>query len=411
MPVNDIDVDEVVRHGLRSAPLAPPAIGDLVSELQTRVRRRRTRRRAALVTGALMVVVIAGVTTFVPDDRPRQDVVAGPVDWTLPSTPPVIEPQPFDPGPALDPETVRLPSEGIAADVEGVGVVLATLNGEVIGHLPGFDSWGGENPGPVRLGRDEEFHLLENGRVRPNPQVDGWLSTPLAYGAEKASVIDYDPGHRVVRRNGRDIFDLGNGMDSIATVSHDLDVVSVDWSDHRPSEVLDLRNGRRSTLREGCLVGDRHGPRRYLLCENDDDRPSTIRAGADTDHSPPVLLEGPGLSGGWSGVMVSPDGKQLLLSWWNRCGAPQTYVASASGGELLPVDRLLGLESSATPISPLGWAPDGTALVRVTVDDRCGPSAAAPGVYRLRPDGTTSLLLSPPTEMWTNVSMWAPALR
>jgi hypothetical protein len=396
------DLDDLVREGLQAPLPGPDRTSERVVELHARVGRRTVRRRA-VITAALAAVVVAGLVTAARQGDSRDAVVAGPGG----STTTTIATRAFQVGPKLRPEDVRLPDEGVAAFVEGVGVVLAGLDGHVYGHLTGFEmGWAPRAPGPVTLIEGKQWYLIDGGRVRPIAAVDGWIAWPLAYGAEQATI----PGgnQTVVRRDGRQIFDMGNITEGHARVSYDRDVVSAG------SSAIDLKTDQQTTLPSGCLVADRYGTRRYLVCDNPASNPQhTFLAGDESDPSPQVLLPPVDDGGFWSDAMASPDGTRLLLGWWSAaCGRPQAYLAPSSGGPATPVERALGSDRSGTAITPMGWAPDGAVLVHVPSKGRCGAPVVAPGVYAIAADGTTRQVLPlPDITGGVDVAAWAPALR
>jgi hypothetical protein len=411
------DLEQAVRDGLRSLPALPLAIDDRVVELRARVKRRRARRRvgatAAVVVAAVAIVNANTNTTTTGRPARVRDAVVASVGTSPVLAPPAAAPT-LDPGPLLHPDEVLVSPEGVAVEVDGVGVVLVGLDGQVFGHLPDFAFGFSEAAGPLQLRTryGDEYYVLDDGTVVPSASVDGWTAWPLAYGAEAVTVVDRAPGGTVVRRNGRQLFDLGNQMASSAKVANDRDVVSITRLDTEVSEALDLRSGRRWPLPYGCLVGDRHGSRRYLLCGEGTTQTPSIRAGKDTDPSPGIAFGPVDGDGRWVEAMVSPDGRQLLLGWWsNSCHGVQAYLAPSAGGDLAPVERWLGRDLRGTAIRPLGWTLDGRAIVEVMAPGPCGEPAAAPGVYALSAGSSVQVVAIPGGNDYRNAELWAPALR
>ncbi|MEA3076587.1 MAG: hypothetical protein QOF60_1495 [Actinomycetota bacterium] len=409
------DLEQAVRESLLAVPAAPVDLDDRVVEFRGRVKRRKARRRAGVAVAFVALAAVVGSTTNVGRPAHVRDAVVASVGESPVLATPAPAPEVFDPGPALRPEDVAVFAEGVAVEVDGVGVVLVGLDGRVFGHLPGFSFGFSEEAGPLQLRtRDDQYFVLDAGKLRPAPAVDGWAAWPLAYGAEGVMSIIGDPSETVVRRNGRQLFDLGNQMASEGRVSNDRDVVSITHFDTERSEALDLRSGKRSRLPYGCLVGDRHGSRRYLLCGDGTGETASLRAGKDTDPSPAVLF-GPlddGEGGGWAEAMVSPDGTQLLLGWYsNSCHEMHTYLAPSAGAELTPVERALGRDLRDTAIRPLGWTLDGRAIIEVLAGDTCGAPAVEPGVYAISGDDSAQVVAIPKGDPFRNAKLWAPALR
>lgn len=374
---------------------------ELLPEFRRRLARRRLRDGAA---GAAVLLVMLGVGVAVMRHEPseRRGVVTASSTTTVTTAAPV--PEGLDIGPALDPDEARLPDEGIAVEVAS-RVVLVGMDGRVHGHLPGFSIHQDivSTAGPLRLRQDDRYYVLADGTLREVPIVGGYLSDPLAYDAELAAFVVADPGHNVVRRGGRELFDVGNNLGTRISVSYDRDLVA------DGDRALDLRTGKFHDLPEGCDVGDRHGPRWYLLCDD------VVRAGDLPAVSAGVLLRPPhpGSGGHWRKAMVSPDGKRLLLQWSGECEVQEVFFAAGNGtGTLESLGSRLGAHEGAVMAEAYGWTADGRAVVATPAEPGCGQGLPQPGVYVVgtgRPARPVYPL--PPSASGAQMAMWSPALR
>lgn len=398
------DLDRRLAEGLGTAGDYVPPTHDLLPEFRRRLGRRR--RRLVVERVGLLLVVGAAVVTLSRDRNDAPPPAA--VSTTTSTTTAVVAPNGYDIGPALDPAQVRLPDEGVAVPVAGVGVVLVGLDGRVHGHLPGYSvDMRTDTAGPLMLrSRADDYFLLAGNRLEPVPYIpEGPVTVPLAYGAELEWYPDLAPGGPGVRRNGRDAFEDPGDADAFYFVSNDRDIVTQDTP--KATRALDLRDGSVSELPRGCSVADRHGSRRYLVC---DDR---ILAGPSTDRSPATLVQPLGKDGHWRRAMVSPDGSRLLLQWSGECEVQQVLLAPSSTGSATMLGAVLGVKGNPTAHAH-GWSLDGRAVVSVEASPACGTGIADGGVYVLgeRPvriyavPGSVDAPGGFPT-----VAMWAPALR
>lgn len=390
------DLDRELTAGLRATPDYTRPAEELLPEFRHRMARRRQRRMATAGVGVVLLIVAGANLVGRSGDREAEPMAPSPTSTTE-------APAVFDPaiGPALEPHDVEVPAEGIAVDVPEVGVVLVGLDGRVHGHLPGFnlDTEEGSS-GPQLLRRDDEWFRLDEGRLRKATRDDIFVNVPLAYGAELASAKGYIPGRRVVRRQGQDLLNLGNGMDTSGWVSHDRDVVTRE--DETATRALDLRTGRTSDLPARCFVADRHGRRRYLSCGDG------IRAGDESDAAPPPLHGRPGGDGYWKKVMASPDGSRLLLEWWTReCGQRRAFLRPAGDGPA-SATALFG----DTPTAAYGWSADGRAVVlagaAASWETGCEMDYPEAGVYLVGVDGSKALVYP---GRGLRLALWSSALR
>ena len=96
-------------------------------------------------------------------------------------------------------------------------------------------------------------------------------------------------------------------------------------------------------------------------------------------YSPPE-----GWVGHWASLALSPDGETILARWSGECETSTAYFVSVGSGKPRPVTGERDL-SKAPESSPIGWAKDGRARVRLFAS-ACGIAAHRPGVYLIDPD-------------------------
>jgi hypothetical protein len=387
------DLERELHDGLRSAAAYVLEADERLPEFRRRLARHRRRRQAGvgLVAAAL---VLAGATAIVVRDSHREAAPAAPVTTATTATSSVAD---MDVGPPLEPSSVWLPDEGVAVD-SPVGVVLVGLDGHVFGHLAGFDvATVEESSGPLLLRTERQWFLLDNHRIREVEQDDIFVVMPLAYGAELATGTGA-PSRRIVRRDGHDVFDLGNAIDAYGWISYDRDIATRE--DDITTRALDLRTGRTSSVPRGCWIADRHGRRRYLSCEDG------LRAGEEDDPSPPMLQGAVDAEGWWKRVMASPDNTRLLLGWDTRdCSHHRALLRTAADGDA-PLEQPFGEVSAEA----YGWSADGRAVVSVGMgwESDCRAETAEAGVYLVGIDGSRLRIYA---GHGGRVAMWAPALK
>lgn len=359
-------------------------MNDRLAELHERIGRRQRRRRAAVGGTAALVLVVAGLSVARLGGDEEGSVATVSTSSTSTTTTSTT--------PSASVTRLRLPDEGVALELER-GVVLLSLDGSELGELPGFriSGFSPSVPGPVLLeeGTDRHFHLLDQSRILPRPIVDEEIVLPMPHGNHLAANALRDPGGSEIRRDGRQVFELGSTMTGNPAVAHDRDLVSRESFDDNTNRAYDLRTGKIDELPRGCEVADRHGERRYLLCEG------TVRAGDAGDPSPSVLFGPRRGVGRWVKAMVSPDGKDVLLEWWAECEVPLVFTGSSTGGAL----RSLFEEKQATA---LGWTEDGRTVV-MGMSSECG-AGVRPGLYV---DEELVYAIPPGTSVRA-AAMWAP---
>jgi hypothetical protein len=91
-----------------------------------------------------------------------------------------------------------------------------------------------------------------------------------------------------------------------------------------------------------------------------------------------------GWVGHWASIALSPDGETVLARWSGECETSTAFFVSVEGGKLRPVTGERDL-SRAPESSPIGWANDGRARVRL-FGPGCAVGADRPGVYLIDPD-------------------------
>jgi hypothetical protein len=107
------------------------------------------------------------------------------------------------------------------------------------------------------------------------------------------------------------------------------------------------------------------------------------------DGSRTTLIRGKHVAGGWGFLEPSPDGRTLLLELDEfGCGIyPRAVFLSATGRLDFPVPRSF---ETAVESEPLGWLPDGSALIAVQNSYGCEGTLKS-GIYRAWPGETRPL--------------------
>jgi hypothetical protein len=91
-----------------------------------------------------------------------------------------------------------------------------------------------------------------------------------------------------------------------------------------------------------------------------------------------------GWVGHWESLALSPDRETILALWSAECEVPTAYFVAVAGGNVRPVTGERDLSKSPES-SPIGWAKDGRARVRL-LTSACGIGAHRPGVYLIDPE-------------------------
>lgn len=180
----------------------------------------------------------------------------------------------LDLGPALDPDRLLdLPDEGIAVDLRGA-VVLVDFAGKVLGHLEGFAlDYRINAPGPVSL-YDES-----GGWVLDPPDLYRSQVAPLAFGGglRMAPLLARSAQTSVVREG----VELATRTRDIGLVSADRQIVTFGWpgGSAEPPVMVDLADGRMTSLPHFCGAGARAADGLYLVCAD---------FGQTIEHAPTV---------------------------------------------------------------------------------------------------------------------------
>ena len=106
----------------------------------------------------------------------------------------------------------------------------------------------------------------------------------------------------------------------------------------------------------------------------------------------PVGYQPPqGWVGHWASLALSPDEETILARWSGECESSMAFFVPAKGGSPRPVTGERDL-SKAPESSPIGWAEDGRARVRL-FQGGCGLGATKPGVYLIDPHTNRATLV------------------
>lgn len=120
-----------------------------------------------------------------------------------------------------------------------------------------------------------------------------------------------------------------------------------------------------------------------------------LRVGDDDIVTPPEEV------GHWQGVMVSPDGKRLLLQWSGECEVQTVMLAPSGGGAVAkPFGDIMA--------EALGWAADGRFLAMLPGSPGCGSPSGEPGIYAVAADGTKARIYA---GTGFRALRWSPPLR
>ena len=145
----------------------------------------------------------------------------------------------------------------------------------------------------------------------------------------------------------------------------------------------------------GCDSASADGGVHVALCGGETGRPRRIErvdpAGGSTEISgPPPLGDADAVRGHWRWAEPSPDGRWVLAAWSGECESLTGFLFSTDGeNDLTAVGSPIDEWQTSPEAAPLGWTPDGRAIV-AHGHGLCGASAAEPGVHLMDPTtGTT----------------------
>jgi hypothetical protein len=321
-------------------------------------------------------------------------------------------------GPVLHPDRLPiLPRRGLAIEMES-GVVLAGLDGHVLGYLPGFKVDELVTiPGPVLLhGPGSSSWILRPGASTLLPEMG--VRIPLSDGAELVGAGEggTEPEVWSIERAARTLVAIRNEAWS---VSQDRDLVTLQRYSQRSgvvpltSKAYDLRTGAFIHLPSQCVAAARRGSLLYLVCDD-----KVERSGAITEKPTLETMEASGrrhllaagppvkagevLAGFWRQAFVSPRGDSILAQWSGECEVQISFLVGATGGEPRPASGVTPWEESPETLA-LGWTPQGRPLLFLPFA-ACGVGAERPGVYRVEQDGSLSLVVA--TSENSSVRLW-----
>ena len=321
--------------------------------------------RWACVAAVLLLCTACGVTAHAGHAPPPTAAAAAPAPVPLP----------------------RLPARGFAYAV-GHGVVLTDASGRVLTRLRGW-RLAGESGMPadgVQLRHAGVFWMLD----AVHHDLVPWAGDTDAQVLAGDARIVYGSGRTWRVEAGSRVLWKGEG-DIAPSVDGRLVTAA--------GTALDVTDGARVHIRSGCVAGARAGPTWYLLCGGGTGPwVGVLRDGELNVLGPPL---GHGARSGWfgtyTGAALSLDGRTLLLQYSGQCETPNAFFEPVTGGRPQPVTGEASWRT-APESSAIGWAHDGTALVRVLAP-ACG-QGGRPGIYAITPGGGMRRLARVSAEPW-----------
>lgn len=400
----------------------------LLKQVYRRGRKLRRRRQvfriaAGVGVAAAFVVPAVGLSALVldSDSSLRLGTRTSVSQTSSPSpSPSRSSPSPIEKGAALDPNHLpELPSEGIAIGTEDDTIVLVGLDGKVLGHLAGFEMMGSGIPGPLRVTKQDQVFSLEPRST--SLKTASAEREPLAYGAEIVRTIqDKMVSGGTIERGGKVLWDSA-GVCCFER-SHQSDFVTLlpragDSPEpvDTPTWVLDLSSGTFHDLPTGCKVADRYSYNWYLICARmvkPGGPRSTIevlKPSGESKELVPAVDDPPASdihSGFWRYVSVSPDGSTFLGQWSDECEVQEVFMAPASGGKPVGIDKVLRAEGRVVESFAIGWTKDGQAIVAVPGGFECSDVLKGPGIYLVDKHRHATFVYGLPT--MAKVALWRP---
>lgn len=201
------------------------------------------------------------------------------------------------------------------------------------------------------------------------------------------------------------------GAESIAAAEGGQFFTGYSFEAGDSSYVLDVATGEVTESPEGCIVTDADGERQVAICDLGDDELAQLAwwdDGIASQISGPVWGTEFPVFGSYRFAQLGPSGAVLAL-WSGECEVPSAHLvvsgeplavlitgdAADPGLELGVVDPTT---SDVAQSWPLGWAPDGRALILVS-DGPCS-NATPNGVYAAGTDGSLELVFATNDTAW-----------